>query len=81
MYYKNKYKSKREKTKKMTEQEKLSNRVNAYVSIISIKQQQMKDKLLSDAANGGSKDNLEFIFDYLALMNMYDEVISLILSK
>lgn len=64
----------------MTEQEKLSNRVNAYVSIISIKQQQMKDKLLSDAANG-SKDNLEFIFDYLALMNMYDEVISLILSK
>lgn len=64
----------------MTEQEKLSNRVNAYVSIISIKQQQMKDKLLSDAANG-NKDNLEFIFDYLALMNMYDEVISLILSK
>ena len=80
MYYKNKYKSKREKTKKMTEQEKLSNRVNAYVSIISIKQQQMKDKLLSDAANG-NKDNLEFIFDYLALMNMYDEVINLILSK
>ena len=64
----------------MTEQEKLSNRVNAYVSIISIKQQQMKDKLLSDASNC-SKDNLEFIFDYLALMNMYDEVISLILSK
>lgn len=80
MYYKNKYKSKREKIKKMTEQEKLSNRVNAYVSIISIKQQQMKDKLLSDASNC-SKDNLEFIFDYLALMNMYDEVISLILSK
>ena len=64
----------------MTEQEKLSNRVNAYTSIISIKQQQLKDKLLSDASNG-SKDNLEFIFDYLALMNMYDEVISLILSK
>ena len=80
MYYKNKYKFKREKTKKMTEQEKLSNRVNAYVSIISIKQQQMKDKLLSDVSNG-NKDNLEFIFDYLALMNMYDEVISLILSK
>lgn len=60
----------------MSEQEKILNRINAYTSIISIKQQQIKDRLISDV-NNGNKDNLEFIFDYLALMNMYDEVINL----
>ena len=64
----------------MTDQEKLSNRVNAYTTIISIKQQQLKDKLLSDVVNGNN-DNLDFIFDYLALINMYDEVLNLLLSK